>query len=341
MSIPINPVLNRELTERMRGPRAMVMITIYLVILSMILVLVYRAQTTVGQYDFDGVTSITEIAGVGQGLFEWTLFFALLLVLFLVPGFTAGAIAGERERQTLQTMQITLLKPSAIVFGKLAASVAFTLLLVVATLPLLTVAYLIGGVRLTDIFAGLGMVVFIALALAALTLACSTMMKRVQTATVLAYGLVLFLVGGTLALYAVAGQIDSSRGFDPADPPELIVVANPLVALANLSGDDNTYNEFFGYYGGANGPLSALKDLIAVEQFSQFGQVVSDGPVVPAQGPFFEGDVFGGDERFVSSSRVDRGFPLWGKSVITLSILALGSLVVSTRLLRTPARTER
>jgi len=329
MSIPINPVLNRELTERMRGPRAMVMITIYLLILSMILVLVYRAQTTVGQYDFDGITSITEIAGVGQELFEWTLFFALLLVLFLVPGFTAGAIAGERERQTLQTMQVTLLKPSAIVVGKLAASVAFTLLLVVATLPLLTVAYLIGGVRLTDIFAGLGMVVFIALALAAMTLACSTLMKRVQTATVLAYGLVLFLVGGTLALYAVPGQIDSSRGFDPADPPELIVIANPLVALANLSGDDNTYNEFFGYYGGATGPLSALKDLIA------------DGPGVPAQGPFFEGDVFRGNERFVSSSGVDRGFPLWGKSVITLSILALGSLVVSARLLRTPARTER
>ena len=91
-----------------------------------------------------------EFAAVGRSIFEWLVFFMLLLVLFLVPGLTSGAIAGERERQTLVPLQVTLLRPWQIVVGKLGASFAFLALLVVATAPLLVVAYLIGGVTIAD-----------------------------------------------------------------------------------------------------------------------------------------------------------------------------------------------
>ena len=49
----------------------------------------------------------------------------VVLVLFFVPGLAAGAIAGERERQTLATLQVTLLRPRSILVGKIAAALAY------------------------------------------------------------------------------------------------------------------------------------------------------------------------------------------------------------------------
>src|SRR5690606_33800664 len=100
---------------------------------------------------------------------EMVVLFMLLLVLFLVPGFTSGAIAGERERQTLVPMQVTLLRPWQIVLGKVGASFAFLALLVVAAAPFLGVAYLVGGVTVDAVLKGVGVVLFTGLVLAVIT----------------------------------------------------------------------------------------------------------------------------------------------------------------------------
>ena len=105
----INPVLEREVRERMRGTRSVVVLTIYLVLLIGIFFLVYSALT--GSSSGSSTVAPTEVARLGRSIFEYVLFFMLLLVIFLVPGFTSAAVAGERERQTLIPMQITLLRP--------------------------------------------------------------------------------------------------------------------------------------------------------------------------------------------------------------------------------------
>src|ERR687897_3498024 len=134
INVTVNPVLRRELVERMRGRRTFIVLTIYLGVLAGILYLVYQTNRGTSASSF-GAPVATQIASVGRGIFEWLLFFMLLLVLFLVPGFTSGAIAGERERQTLVPLQVTLLRPWQIVVGKLTASFAFLALLVVAAAP--------------------------------------------------------------------------------------------------------------------------------------------------------------------------------------------------------------
>ena len=336
----VNPVLARELAERMRGLRATVMLSAYLGVLGLVVVLVYRDESSTGR-GFGG-SPVTELATAGEGIFEWTLLFAMLLVLFLVPGFTAGAVAGERERQTLVPMQVSLLSPRSIVLGKIGASVAFTLLLVLATLPLLTVAYLIGGVTLGDILQGTGMVMFTAVGIAALSVACSTFMRRVQTATVLSYGVVLLLCGATFAAYFVVDQVDSDGGFEPADPPRLILAPNPIVALADATADgpDAFRGEFFGqfgYYGGSDGPLSGLKKLVTPDEVES-GRLFVDGAfadfaVAPAAVPDPDGDFFGVAGR--------RGLPLWAQHMLIMGAMAALSVFLSSIRLRTPAKTER
>src|SRR5690606_38377546 len=128
-------------------------------------------------------SAASQVASAGRGIFEWLVFFMVLMVLFLVPGVTSGAIAGERERQTLVPLQVTLLRPTSILLGKIGASSAFLLLLLVATTPLLAVSYLIGGVSIAQVLSAVGMVGLIGLTLAAVSAGTAACVRRVQAAT--------------------------------------------------------------------------------------------------------------------------------------------------------------
>src|SRR5690606_4255354 len=222
--------------ERMRRGRTAVVLTAYLLLLSGIFYLVYRVTRDMRTDPWESAAS--QVASAGRGIFEWLVFFMVLLVLFLVPGVTSGAIAGERERQTLVPLQITLLRPGSILLGKIAASSAFLLLLLVTTRPLLAVSYLIGGVTIGQVLTAVAVVAAIGLALAAMTAGISACVRRVQAATVLAYGVTLLLVVGTLLAFAAAALVDSSRGTVDADPPSWILLPNPLAAVADAIEED-------------------------------------------------------------------------------------------------------
>src|SRR5690606_21943258 len=152
--------------ERMRRGRTAVVLTAYLLLLSGIFYLVYRVTRDMRTDPWE--SAVSQVAGAGRGIFEWLVFFTVLLVLFLVPGVTAGAIAGERERQTLVPLQVTLMRPVSILLGKIGASTAFLLLLLVASMPLLAVSYLIGGVSVGQVLAAVAMVAFTGVGLAAI-----------------------------------------------------------------------------------------------------------------------------------------------------------------------------
>jgi ABC-2 type transport system permease protein len=300
----VNPVLRREMVERMRGGRAFVILTAYLALLSLVLYGAYE----VGR----GTDDPMQTAQVGRGIFGWLLFFMLLLVLFLVPAQAASAIAGERERQTLVPLQVTLLSPQQILLGKIYAAVAFLLLLVVATMPLLSVSYLVGGVTMGEVLGGVAVVLFVGLAVGCMCAAISVFARRVQAATVMSYGLVLLLTLGTFAVWGAYSKVDGSRGVDSADPPSWLLLPNPLATVAGVVGNGRDAN------GGSNdSPFDGVEDLIVPESFNQVtGEPTGDA----ASGP-------------------PASF-LWG-SIGLLAALAALAVGLGARRLRTPALTER
>lgn len=349
---PLNPVFARELRVRLRGWRAWLLLTLYLLLLGAICFLVYEAESggvgDSGVAGFErgfgpfGPPSPTEFATVGRSIFEWLVFFMLVLVLFLVPGLTSGAIAGERERQTLVPLQVTLLRPWQIVVGKLGASFAFLALLVVATAPLLSIAYLIGGVTPGSVLRGLGIVLFTGLTLTCLTLLCSAVFRRVQAATVAGYGVVLFLTLGTFLVWQAAGIVDESRGNDPKNPPSYLLAANPLFAAADLLGDDDVPDTF----GGVGSPFAPFEDALFRSEYD-----VPGGVVQPWFDDFGRPAAFGIDEqgrRIVGFDQFGRpivaeggGWPFWATSVITLYVLAVGGCLLAVHRLRAPVKVER
>jgi ABC-2 type transport system permease protein len=142
-----NPVVLKELRGRMRGPRAFVVLTTYLLLMSgfvTLLYVVYIAST-------NNVYSNPGSQLIGKFVFGAVVGIELLLVCFIAPAFTAGSISGEREHQTYDLLRTTLLTASQLVLGKLASALSYILLLLVAAVPLQSLAFLLGGVALEEV----------------------------------------------------------------------------------------------------------------------------------------------------------------------------------------------
>ena len=141
-----NPVMLKELRGRMRGMRAFVVLTVYLGLMSGFMALIYLSFTT-----FGGGGSSAAAGEAGRMLFMGVVGVEMLLIVFIAPAFTSGAITGERERQTFDLLQTTLLAPPSFVIGKLESALGYILLLLLAAIPLQSLAFLFGGVSQTEV----------------------------------------------------------------------------------------------------------------------------------------------------------------------------------------------
>jgi ABC-type transport system involved in multi-copper enzyme maturation permease subunit len=327
MGLTLNPVLGRELKERMRGLKAFVALMIFLALLTVTVWLVYQGNSRVDQYNFD----LEKQTRIGRELFEWVLSIMLLLLCFFIPGLTAGAVAGERERQTLLPLQITLLKPRQILWGKISAALAYLGLLIVSALPIFAVAYQLGGVSLLDGLKGLVSVLVIGVLLATMVVGISARAKRVQTATLLSYGFTLLFLFGTLVLFGAIAIVDQARDDkgDLVNPPAIIAAASPLVFLADATAGENVQV-------GAN-PLRPLRELVVRAYDQNDGWFIGDDKqqIDNNGNPIFVNQGFNGDQV------LRRGFPAWAISLIWMSGLAILLFWAGCRRLRTPAETER
>jgi ABC-type transport system involved in multi-copper enzyme maturation permease subunit len=86
------------------------------------------------------------LAEVGEKLFVAVVGTQLALVLLAAPAATAGAICLDRSRGTLTHLLATDLSDREIVLGKLAARLTPVIVLVAATLPVMELLSLLGGV---------------------------------------------------------------------------------------------------------------------------------------------------------------------------------------------------
>jgi len=313
----VNPVLARELRERMRTGRAFVVLGVFLSLLILTVYLVYQGSATTGQIEID----LARQTRLGRDLYEWVLFVMLTLVLFFVPGLTAGAVAGERERQTLLPLQVTLLRPRSIFFGKVLAAMSFLVLLLVAALPVTMVAYLLGGIRLFDGLIGIGIVLVVAVLLTVMIAALSTLAKRVQTATLLSYGFTALLVLLGPLLYFSMRVADGSSGSDLENPPATVLTFNPIAIVADATAGERVDDGGNPLRWASNELLNA-KSMAGDTWFS-----------------WFPDDDFGAQFRFADEQR--DGFPAWGVGTIGLTLLAAFMSLLAIRRLRTPAETER
>jgi ABC-type transport system involved in multi-copper enzyme maturation permease subunit len=225
-----NPVVLKELRGRMRGPRAFIVLTGFLALVGGFTVLLYMGQSAVSS------TSTTQIDGgaVGRALFAGVGGIVLFVVTFIAPAFAAGAISGERERQTYDLLRTTLLPEAQLVMGKLFSALAYIFLLLLSAIPLQSLSFILGGTDLPDMFIALVTLFVTSIFLGTVGIYFSARIKRTLPASIATYGVALGVVIGTIiALFIVVVITDSLKNNNVSQTGDWIIlgVRGALITL--------------------------------------------------------------------------------------------------------------
>lgn len=181
----MNPMIRKELRQRMRERRGWLLPSLYLLVLGAVVTFAYFLATTDrGQSNVQGAT-------VGVVLFLTLAYSQLALLLLLVPIFSAGSITIEKEQRTLAGLLTSLLTSAQIWWGKFVSSLLFVLLLIVTSLPVLSMAFAFGGIGPWEIFSATMTTVIILGCMSAIGLYCSSAFQRSVHATAVSYATVI------------------------------------------------------------------------------------------------------------------------------------------------------
>lgn len=221
----LNPILGKEYRSRMRTWKSPLIISLYLGILGLITLGYYWVQQKNIFYTGFG-------PDVGPRIYVMLTYFQLLLISFVTPALTAGAINGERERQTFDLLVCTRLSAASIVLNKLLASLGYIILLIIASLPVFGIVYFFGGVLLSDIGRVFLVYLVTAVTFGVVGIFCSTLFKRTQISMVVSYLVILFLLIGTVVLTAFIQGVQSSPYQSGA--AAFVSYLNPMIALSSI-----------------------------------------------------------------------------------------------------------
>ena len=186
-----NPVTVKELRGRMRGRRAFVVLTTYLLLMSGFITMVYFLYALAA----DNPTGPNG-RQAGKVVFTAVLAIEAFLVVFIGPAFTMAAISGERDRQTYDLLRTTLLSANSLVLGKLLSALSYVFLLLIAAIPLQSIAFLLGGVSFIEVVLSQFLLFLSAVTFALIGLFFSSLMRTTLASSVITFSITLFLVAG-------------------------------------------------------------------------------------------------------------------------------------------------
>ena len=203
-----NPVYKRETRVNSRSLRLPLILTVFNGILCAVALMnMYSAVSQVKATATIQYSSFME-------MYEFVATIEFILLTFIVPAVTASSISGERERQTLELMLTTQMTPAQIVNGKLMSALSTLLLLIISSFPAIMMVFVFGGITPIDVVALLLCYTAVALFAGSLGICFSSAFKRSTLSTVLTYGVLVSIVGGTyfvnrFVLGLSAGRINS------------------------------------------------------------------------------------------------------------------------------------
>lgn len=224
-----NPLIVKDGVSRMRSWRAPLVVTLYLGLLGSFGYAIYALTLLIPTGQRYGS------AQIGANVFQALAFFQISLVSLFAPALAAGAISGERERQTFDVLLVSRVTAAEIVWGKLVASIAYMLLLVLTALPLFAAVFLFGGIDFEQFLLAQVLTVSTAVAIGSVSLFLSAVFRRSLPATVTSYAAAFAGMVGTLVAGQVLTLVAYSRGggFQGGGPLEIhpLLFGNPLYAM--------------------------------------------------------------------------------------------------------------
>ena len=135
----------------------------------------------------------------------------LCIIALVVPIITASAISGERERKTMDVLLTTTTPAPSIILGKIGSAVIRVMMFVIASLPLMSVAFIFGGMSWLDLLVYIVVAFFLAILTGSVGIMCSAICKKSITAIILSYIIYLGIYGGPFLIWLFEYLIKPDR----------------------------------------------------------------------------------------------------------------------------------
>ncbi len=145
---------------------------------------------------------------IGQGLFKSFFIIQYLIILVVFPAFSSTAFSEERAGLTMDMLLVSSLRPAEIVWGKFLASTVYCLVYVVASIPLLSISFLFGGVELTEVLIAYAILIGMTLFVSMLGVCISSCYASSIRSTITTYVVIFGLLAGSWYVYRQLGLGD-------------------------------------------------------------------------------------------------------------------------------------
>ncbi|MCB0076595.1 MAG: ABC transporter permease subunit [Anaerolineales bacterium] len=225
----LSPILIKEMRSSMRGARFFVGITFFLLLIATVSLMVYYVQA---------LDSYSNPTTIGRTLFGFMTAVESMLLMAIAPSLTAGAIAGERQKQTFEMLMATPLGVGQVLRGKLAASLNYLFLLLIAAIPINSIVFLLGGITPGSLIAWIIWLSVSVIMLATFGLLVSSWMTRAGLATTLTYLLsaLLFVVLPVMMLFIGTSFFFAAGNQPPCRSLASLGLLHPLAGFMAING---------------------------------------------------------------------------------------------------------
>jgi ABC-type transport system involved in multi-copper enzyme maturation permease subunit len=174
-----------------------------------------------------------EVAELSLAAFLTITAMQLALVMLFTPAYTAGAIAAEKERGLLPALLATPTGNHEIVFSLFASRLGNLALLILTSLPVLSMLEFMGGLDPDFVLAAFTMTILTMLGLGALGIALSVECRDAQKATLLTYAVAaIYLAASGLIGWLVT--VVASRQPLASEIAAVLGAGNVFVAIADI-----------------------------------------------------------------------------------------------------------
>lgn len=250
--IKINPILKKEMVV---GSRSMKMswtimgISGILTAIVVFVLIITNLSSNYTGYSYSSLIVLFPVLGCTE----------CGLLSLLVPVITSGSISGEREKQTLDIMLTTPVSPFSIVVGKLWSAMIVVMMYMVASVPVLAIAFVLGGLSWWNLLGLFIMLIYLGIYVGSVGIYCSSVVKKSIAATILTMVIGIGIIVGTVTIYSTAYSIAAaydiaSGGYGSPDPwgIALIFLVNPYSPIFDFMVRAMTDSSIYDMVTGSN-----------------------------------------------------------------------------------------
>ena len=179
----------------------------------------------------------------------------LIILGIVVPVRTASSISGEKERQTFDIMMTTGMTPFSVILGKVMTAIVQSMFFVVASMPVMALSFVIGGMSWSYLFWFLCVALLVSVFAASIGILCSSLCKKTISAVIMSYAFYIIFFVGTVLPFLFYMISEESRNYSSGvtrnrfgENTALFFLLNPVVYLieffVKVMAGESFVNEF-------------------------------------------------------------------------------------------------